>query len=62
MDSVKIGRLIFSFYYLITNYSRIIQNSELENLEQDHRHYQGVGLSPLDTQRYNRGFDTSQGA
>jgi len=62
MDSVKIGRLIFSFYYLITNYSRIIQNSELENLEQDHRHYQGRGLSPFDTQGYNGGLTTPQRA
>ena len=38
------GRLILSFYNLITNYSRIAQNSELENLTQDHRHHRGWGL------------------
>ena len=38
------GRPIFSFYNLITNYSGIIQNSELEDLTQDHRYYQGWGL------------------
>ena len=44
LDSVELGRLILSFYNLITNYSRIIQNSELEDLAQDHRYYQGWAL------------------
>gem|GEM_PF-6020638 len=38
MDSVEMDRPIFSFYNLITNYSGIIQNSELEELAQDHRY------------------------
>jgi hypothetical protein len=42
---VEMSRPIFSFYNLITGYPRIIQNSELENLAQDHRHYQGWDLN-----------------
>jgi len=44
MDSVEMSRPIFSFYNLITSYPRIIQNSELENLTQDHRHHRGWAL------------------
>ena len=44
LDSVELGRLILSFYNLITNYSRIIQNSELDDLAQGHRYYQGWAL------------------
>ena len=41
LDSVELGRLILSFYNLITNYSRIIQNSELDDLAKGHRYTKG---------------------
>ena len=38
------SRPIFGLYILITCYSRIIQNSELEDLAQDHRYPGGLAL------------------
>ena len=46
------SRPIFGLYILITCYSRIIQNSELEDLAQDHRYPRGFGSPYFFSQPY----------